>query len=90
MRFTAKVMLAALVVTPTLLTQRPANALPCDNTRWCAQYSAGGGGGTNCGFFTIEQCRATVSGVGGFCVPNQFYNPCGSSGRRSSRYRSSY
>jgi hypothetical protein len=53
-------------------------ALPCDNTRWCAQYSGGrAGGGTNCGFFTLEQCRATVSGIGGFCVINQFYNPCG-------------
>jgi hypothetical protein len=30
---------------------------------------------TNCGFITIEQCRATASGMGGFCVPNQFYNP---------------
>jgi hypothetical protein len=30
---------------------------------------------TNCGFLTVEQCRATVSGMGGFCVPNQFYNP---------------
>jgi hypothetical protein len=30
---------------------------------------------------------ATVSSIGGFCVPNQFYNPCGSAGRRSSRYR---
>ena len=62
--------------------------LRCDNTRWCAQYTGGrGGGGTNCGFFTWNQCMATVSGVGGFCVPNQFYNPCGSAGRRSSRQR---
>jgi hypothetical protein len=30
---------------------------------------------TNCGFRTIEQCRAALSGNGGFCVPNQFYNP---------------
>jgi hypothetical protein len=29
---------------------------------------------TNCGFLTIEQCRATVWGAS-FCVPNQFYNP---------------
>ena len=41
----------------------------------------------NCGFLTIEQCRATVSGIGGFCVINQFYNPCRPAGRRSSRYR---
>jgi hypothetical protein len=89
MRFATNVM-AALLVAPVVLTQTPANALPCDNTRWCAQYSGTAGGGTNCGFFTIEQCRATVSGIGGFCVPNQFYNPCGSSGRRSSRYRHRY
>ena len=41
---------------------------------WCAQYSGGrGGGGRNCGFATLEQCRATVSGIGGFCEPNLFY-----------------
>ena len=44
-------------------------------------------GASNCGFLTIEQCRATVSGIGGFCVINQFYNPCQPAGRRSSRYR---
>jgi hypothetical protein len=38
---------------------------------WCAQYS-GRGGGTNCGFHSFEQCRATVSGIGGFCQPNPF------------------
>ena len=41
---------------------------------WCAQYSGGDmGGGRNCGFSTIEQCRATVSGIGGSCEPNLFY-----------------
>jgi len=34
-----------------------------------------GFGASNCGFLTLEQCRATISGIGGFCVPNQFYNP---------------
>ena len=89
MRFTTKI--ATLVVLSVTLSQTPATALPCDNTRWCAEYSGTAGGATNCGFFTIEQCRATVSGIGGFCVPNQFYNPCGSAGpRRSSRYRYNY
>jgi len=41
---------------------------------WCAQYSGGEmGGGRNCGFSTLAQCRATVSGIGGFCEPNLFY-----------------
>lgn len=36
---------------------------------WCAQYS-GMDGGTNCGFYTLQQCRAAVSGVGGMCSPS--------------------
>ena len=39
---------------------------------WCAQHS-GRDGGRNCGFSTLEQCRATVSGIGGFCERNLFY-----------------
>jgi len=42
-----------------------------DPYKWCAAY--GTPGGTNCGFLTIEQCRATLSGNGVFCEPNQFY-----------------
>jgi len=45
-----------------------------DPYRWCAEYGGfRGGGGTNCYFVTIQQCRAAVSGVGGFCRPNPFY-----------------
>jgi hypothetical protein len=28
------------------------------------------GGGTHCGFYSFEQCRATVWGIGGFCTRN--------------------
>jgi Protein of unknown function (DUF3551) len=41
---------------------------------WCAQYSTRGGA-RNCGFTTWEQCRATVSGIGGYCIENPFYRP---------------
>ena len=45
-----------------------------DPYRWCADYAYGGlGGAKNCYFLTLEQCRATVSGVGGNCTPNPFY-----------------
>ncbi len=40
---------------------------------WCAQYGDNHGG-TNCGFVTLEQCRWTISGNGGFCVQNPFYS----------------
>jgi hypothetical protein len=43
---------------------------------WCAQYGAGfDGGGRNCGFSTLEQCRAAISGNGGFCEQNSMYRP---------------
>jgi len=44
-----------------------------------ALVTASGGIGlaaTNCGFLTIEQCRATVSGGSSFCVPNQSARAC--------------
>jgi hypothetical protein len=31
------------------------------------------GGASNCGFITLQQCRDTVSGIGGSCEPNLFY-----------------
>ena len=46
------------------------------NYPWCAQYSGRGfGGAMNCGFVSFEQCLATVSGIGGFCMPNNLYQP---------------
>jgi len=56
---------------------------------WCAQYADRGGGrqvagiilvedgsgGRNCGFWTLEQCRAALMGNGGRCEPNPMYVP---------------
>jgi len=48
---------------------------------WCAYYGSGHGG-TNCGFYSFEQCMAALSGNGGYCARNQFY-----SSRRDTRGR---
>jgi Protein of unknown function (DUF3551) len=42
---------------------------------WCAYYNYGRGGATNCGFATLQQCQATISGVGGSCGANPQYQP---------------
>ena len=53
-----------------------------DPSRWCAEYGGFfGGGGTNCYFRTLQQCRAAISGNGGYCRPNTFYTGSGR-GRR--------
>jgi Putative peptidoglycan binding domain len=46
--------------TPRRSTSSGARGSP----HWCANYT---NGSSNCGFYTIEQCRAAVSGVGGSC-----------------------
>jgi len=55
-----------------VLLETPAAA---QNYPWCAQYGATPSAPTNCGFVTFEQCLATISGIGGFCVRNNTYQP---------------
>ena len=82
----APILLATLIV-PVTLTSASAQGqpYPYDPYPWCAVYGGRGGGGTNCGFRTWQQCMATVSGIGGFCEPNQFYNPRGAAERPRKR-----
>ena len=47
---------------------------------WCARYT--NGGGNNCGFYSYEQCLATVTGIGGYCAHNLNY-PTSDSRRRN-------
>jgi hypothetical protein len=50
-------------------------AAHAQNYPWCSQYSGSMGGSMNCGFTTYEQCQANVSGIGGFCIRNDTYQP---------------
>ena len=76
--------LCALITTASAF-----NAAQADPYRWCAHYSGEGGNGSNCYFLTLEQCRWAISGVGGRCGPNPFYDgvPIGSTAAPRSRSR---
>ena len=86
-----RVAIAVLFALIAVSTTEPSRA---DPYRWCAMYGGGGtggSGGTNCYFVTLEQCRAAISGMGGFCTVNTFYDgkPVTTSNgpeRRKSRY----
>lgn len=54
---------------------------------WCAVYSEAIVGATNCGFTTLAQCRATISGVGGTCQPNPAYTPPARTDRKTRKPR---
>ncbi len=66
------------------------NSATADPYRWCAMYSGKFGGASNCYFMTLEQCRATVSGVGGYCNTNPRYDgqPIGGEQPRRAKKRS--
>ncbi len=53
---------------------------------WCAYY---GNGRESCYFSSFEQCRAAISGAGGMCTQNSWYEAYGShysfGGARSQR-----
>jgi hypothetical protein len=72
MRYTLIVM-AAMAVATAFVSRSPAQA---EDWPWCVDYNGGGngGGGTNCGFASWEQCQVTVRGVGGWCYPNPYYS----------------
>jgi hypothetical protein len=59
-------MLAIFTVTAGIGTRAQAQNYP-----WCADYA--GFGSQNCGFTTIQQCQAALSGNGGFCNANTQY-----------------
>jgi hypothetical protein len=65
------VLLAALAL--PLLSAPAARANPY---KWCAHLRDPDGGeiGNECYYFTLKQCRDTVSGIGGWCEPNPFYD----------------
>jgi len=64
--------IAALFSLMVLSAVEPAKA---DPYRWCAVYGSFGGGGVeSCYYLTIEQCRASVSGIGGFCRESSWYD----------------
>jgi len=61
----------AILAAATVLADRA----EAQNYPWCAQYTGSMGGSMNCGFSTQAQCLADVSGIGGFCVLNNTYQP---------------
>jgi len=75
---------ATIALVAIAAVARPAAAIEYP---WCAQYGGKDGGARNCGFSTLEQCRATLSGMGGFCAPNLFYPGTASNTSPSNRKR---
>lgn len=64
----------AILAISTLISILAVDGARADPYRWCAVFGSQHSGATSCYSVTWEQCMATVSGVGGFCAPNNFYD----------------
>jgi Protein of unknown function (DUF3551) len=49
------------------------NTARADPYHWCAVFNMGDNA-VSCYFVTREQCQASLSGMGGSCEPNRFYD----------------
>jgi Protein of unknown function (DUF3551) len=67
-------MRTALILATALMLLFQVGAANAQNYPWCAQYGSDNGG-RNCGFVNYEQCRAAISGNGGYCIENLMYQP---------------
>jgi len=67
-----RLVILAAAATLTMLANEAAQAREYP---WCAHYGGADNDATNCGFETIEQCRAAISGAGGYCQTNPRYTP---------------
>jgi hypothetical protein len=65
---------AAVVAFTPLVSLAAPPAAQAAEWPWCADLDGeDGGGGTNCGFASWEQCQTNISGIGGWCYPNPYY-----------------
>ena len=83
-------MRAVLVAVVLLAAGSSFDAAKADPYRFCALFGNGGdlGGIRSCYFMTEEACRATLSGIGGLCLPNPFYTGAAAGPARRARPRS--
>ena len=65
-----RIILAAAIC---LIVGSTIDAVRADPYPWCAVYNMGDAA-ISCYFLTYEQCQASVSGMGGICQRNHFYD----------------
>ena len=70
-----------LVSVGLMMVTLPVTDAGAASNAWCAVYNRQGGTSENCGYATLNQCRAQVPGLGGWCRPNPFPGTAFGTGR---------
>ena len=81
-----KLATAAAALVLAVLAATPSSAQRYTHYPVCAVYGGWRGGTESCAFMNFQQCYMSVSGRGGYCTANPFYDP--PRGKRTAkRYR---
>jgi len=76
---TRELIIVLFVVAAALLGETQiSNAQSSYSYAWCAILpgaGSGSGGAMSCYYTSWEQCKATMSGIGGLCVESPYYHP---------------
>jgi len=75
MRLPVSVVILPLTAAALFGENLAASAQSENSYPWCGIYYRDGGGTPRCYFASREQCMASISGFGGFCVQNLQYSP---------------
>jgi Protein of unknown function (DUF3551) len=80
--------LSLLLIAAALLGEMPAvSAQSPTSYRWCAKYYKEGSP-TSCYFTSYQQCKTTLSGIGGYCFESPYYHAAPTNApSRPRRYR---
>ena len=63
-----------IALTGGALSTGLADTARADPYQWCAVLGGGDDLSTGCYYLTLQQCKASISGNGGFCTHNNFYD----------------
>lgn len=82
-----RLILAGLAASMAILSADVTPASAQNTTRpYCLRDGVMGRGNWDCSYYTMQQCRATASGAGGWCTENPWYE----GPRRARRYQQRY
>jgi hypothetical protein len=74
--------LSLLLIAAALLADQTASAQSPSSYPWCARYYKEGFP-TSCYFTSYQQCKTTLSGIGGYCYESPYYHAAAArAGRR--------
>jgi hypothetical protein len=65
--------LSPLLIAAALLVVQTASAQLATGYPWCAKYFKEGSP-TSCYYTSYQQCKTTLSGIGGYCYESPYYH----------------